>query len=373
MNDEQAKNPFLIAGYEGSDYFCDRECETEKLIEAVNNGRNVTLLAARRIGKTGLIKHLFGKLRETGGWNVVYVDIYATQNLAEFTRKFAAAVIGSMDSSMEKALLAAAAFFKSFRPGITIDPLTGAPTYSFAIQPMQVEASLKECFDYLATRGRCVVAIDEFQQIASYPEKGTEALLRSFIQFLPDTRFIFAGSRHHLMTEMFVSANRPFYNSTQTVPLDRIDREAYLRFAQGHMSAAGLELQKDFFDGLYDMFDGITWFVQLVLNRLYARRTVTHEALLKVLDDILEEKSWEFGMLVKALPAGSVRLLKAIARDRRVKGVTGADFLSRHDLGGASSVHLSLNKLLEDELLYEDADGYVVYDRLFGMWLARMS
>ena len=56
-----------------------------------------------------------------------------------------------------------------------------------------------------------------------------------------------------------------------------------------------------------------------------------------------------------------------------MKGVTGADFLSRHDLGGASSVHLSLNKLLEDELLYGDADGYVVYDRLFGIWLARVS
>ena len=43
MNDEPTKNPFLIAGYEGGDYFCDRERETEKLIEAVNNGRNVTL------------------------------------------------------------------------------------------------------------------------------------------------------------------------------------------------------------------------------------------------------------------------------------------------------------------------------------------
>lgn len=66
------------------------------------------------------------------------------------------------------------------------------------------------------------------------------------------------------------------------------------------------------------------------------------------------------------------KLLKAIAKDGRVKEATGSDFLSRHDLGGASSVHLSLNKLLEDELLYEDADGYVVYDRLFGMWLAGM-
>ena len=104
MNDFQAKNPFLVAGYEGSDYFCDRERETEKLLEAVNNGRNVTLLAARRIGKTGLIKHLFGKLRETGVWNVVYVDIYATQNLAEFTRKFAAAVRSAAEGLLRRAL-----------------------------------------------------------------------------------------------------------------------------------------------------------------------------------------------------------------------------------------------------------------------------
>ena len=38
-------------------------------------------------------------------------------------------------------------------------------------------------FDYLESRKfRTVVALDEFQQIAEYPEKGTEALLRSRIQ-----------------------------------------------------------------------------------------------------------------------------------------------------------------------------------------------
>jgi len=53
------ENPFPEYGYFGSEYFCDREQETEELIDALVNGSNVTLMAPRRIGKTGLISHAF--------------------------------------------------------------------------------------------------------------------------------------------------------------------------------------------------------------------------------------------------------------------------------------------------------------------------
>ena len=52
MND--VNNPFLIYAYAGPKYFCDRIEETEHLISALRNGRNVTLMSARRMGKTGL-------------------------------------------------------------------------------------------------------------------------------------------------------------------------------------------------------------------------------------------------------------------------------------------------------------------------------
>ena len=35
-------NPFLITGYQGPDYFCDREKETASLMSALKNGRNIT-------------------------------------------------------------------------------------------------------------------------------------------------------------------------------------------------------------------------------------------------------------------------------------------------------------------------------------------
>jgi len=364
-------NPFVVAGYGGPEFFCDREAETDKLLSALANGRNVTLLAERRIGKTGLIRHVFSHLRQREDVSTVYVDIFATRNLSEFTKVFAAAIVGSMDSNVEKALSAATRFFKSFRPGVTIDPMTGGQTFSFGLQPLQVEATLKECFDYLATRGRCVVAIDEFQQVASYGETGTEALLRSYVQFLPDVRFVFAGSRHHLMTEMFSSAKRPFYNSTQTLPLERIDCRKYLEFANRHLARVGVQISEEEFSFLYRCFDGITWFVQVVLHRLYERRAASVEDIRSVIDELIGEKAWEYAAIMKSLPDGSVRLLKAIARAGIVKSAMSQDFIAANSLRGASSVHQALDRLLEDELLYESESGIVVYDRLFGIWLAR--
>ena len=50
------------------------------------------------------------------------------------------------------------------------------------VAPQDEKRTLKEIFDYLASSQRhCCIAIDEFQQIAEYPEKGIEALLRSYI------------------------------------------------------------------------------------------------------------------------------------------------------------------------------------------------
>ena len=49
--------PFLVYGYAGPDYFCDRKEDTQKLISALRNGRNITLMSPRRMGKTGLIKN----------------------------------------------------------------------------------------------------------------------------------------------------------------------------------------------------------------------------------------------------------------------------------------------------------------------------
>lgn len=205
-------NPFLISGYYSPEYFCDRERETQTITDALYNGRNITLIAPRRMGKTGLVKHVFHKLKEQQADIVtLYMDIYSTQNLGDFVRLFANTVLGQLDSAPQKALSRVAQFIKSCRPVFTFDELTGVPKATIELAPAAEEATLKEIFDYLKSSDkRCYIAIDEFQQITNYPEKGVEALLRSYIQFIPNVNFIFAGSKQHVMQEMFLSAKNPF-------------------------------------------------------------------------------------------------------------------------------------------------------------------
>ena len=204
MEKVKLNNPFVVYGYKGPEYFCDREAETEKLMSTLHGERNVTLIAPRRMGKTGLIQHVFNHFAASDeAIRCFYVDIFATKNLEQLVQLLANTIIGKLDTVSQAALRNIQAFFSSFRPTMTLDELTGIPTFSLDIQPSERESSLKRIFEYMKASGkRCYVAIDEFQQILSYPEKGTEALIRSYIQFLPNVYFIFSGSQQHMMEEM---------------------------------------------------------------------------------------------------------------------------------------------------------------------------
>ena len=91
------------------------------------------------------------------------------------------------------------------------------------------------------------------------------------------------------------------------------------------------------------------------------------------IEQIITEQSYSYVDLLKAYPAGNVRLLKAIAREGCVKEVLSGDFIAKHKLRAASSVSASLKKLLDNEWVYHSAQGYVIYDRFMGEWLRRQA
>ena len=365
-------NPFLITGYHSPTYFCDRENETETIISALQNGRNLTLISPRRMGKTGLIHHVFQKIKQDNpDAALFYMDIFSTQNLNEFVHLFASTVFEKIASSPQKAINRIGKIIKSFRPVLTFDEFSGAPKITVDINPSSKEASLKEIFTYLQTSNKqCYIAIDEFQQITAYPEKGVEALLRSHIQFLSNVNFIFSGSKRHIMLDMFMSAKRPFFQSTQILSLDAIDREKYGHFAARFFAAQGKELSSDTFSIIYDMFNGHTWYIQNVLNRLYSYRKKPDDRLINLMiATILAESGTVYENALAAYTANNIQLLKAVAKEKCVKEINAGDFIAKYNLKSPSSVNISLKKLIDKELLYKTSEGTIVYDRFMAFWL----
>ncbi|MGN0847542.1 MAG: ATP-binding protein [Kiritimatiellia bacterium] len=361
-------NPFVLVGYRGREYFCDREQETQKLLSWISNDSNVTLMAPRRYGKTGLIHNVFAQLPEE--YKGLYLDIYSTHSLAELVKLLADTVVGSIDSPMEKTLSVVGRFFRSCRPTVTAQA-DGSPKFSFDVVPAEAEATLRDVFDYLKSHERkIVIAFDEFQQILEYPEKGTEALLRSLVQDVPWVRFIFAGSRHHLMSEIFATAKHPFYNSTDMMVLNVINPLKYAQFARSFFAADGKAFDDSAFLYLYNRFDGVTWYVQRILNWVWntGRGLAGPEIIDEAISEQIEDRSLVFRDLIDSQPEVARRLLPVIAAQKVVKQPTAAEFLEKARLS-ASSVRSALADLVARDIVYHSPDGYRVYERFFAEWL----
>lgn len=375
-NMKGVKNPFLLQGYVAPEYFCDRKEETKNLVSALLNGRNVTLMSPRRMGKSGLIHNAFHHLASSNPEiKCFYLDIYSTRNLREFTLLFGQAVLGAFDSISEKFLTRVNDFIKSCRPVVGIDPLTGKTTFSLNLVGTDAGVTLKEIFEYLkASDVECVIAIDEFQQIAEYDEPGTEALLRSYIQFIPNVHFIFSGSKRHMMEEMFSSPKRPFYKSTQKLPLSEIDFDAYYAFASSHMERNGIILSRDAFQYIYTLVYGHTWYVQRILNSIYATHEgeVTLQDVSQTVENILREEEYNFQRDFKSLTHNQQSLLLAIAMERQVSQVNASAFIHRYDLGATSSINKALKALIDKEFILESQSGYELYDRFMALWLTNL-
>ncbi len=366
-------NPFLVTGYESPEFFCDRAQETEELMTALQNGQNVTLTAPRRMGKTGLIWHLFHQLNQKYPHRkTLYIDLFSTESLADFTSLFASTVLGQLESTPQKLFNKASSFLKGLRPNITIDEFTGRTKIGFDIVPGNEAHSIAQVFNYLKESGKeCYLAFDEFQQIAEYPEKNVEALLRSHIQNLHNVHFIFSGSRVHMLSEMFLSPKRPFYQSTTHKSIGAIDEGPYYAFAAHFFAGQGRSLPDNAFHKLYQKYDGHTWYMQKVLNKLYEKKTtpLDEQAVMNVVEEILKENEYYYQTLLRAYTKGQSKLLKAIANEQTVKEITSGAFISKYGLTATSSVNSALKRLVDDEIVYSGENGYMIYDRFFGDWL----
>lgn len=367
-------NPFVTYGYKGAEYFCDREEETRKVIDGLNNERNITLIAPRRIGKTGLIHHVFAQIKEQQpDVRCFYIDIMATKSLEQFVQLLAQNVLGKLDSPTQTALRKVSEFFSNFRPTVTFDAQTGMPTFSLDIALHQEEQSLRRIFEYLQQSGkRCYIAIDEFQQITNYPGDNTEALLRSYIQFMPNVYFIFAGSQQHMMNEMFISAKRPFFQSSQIINLGEIGETAYYQFSANLFERQDVSLPAPVFHYMYEKLEGQTWYLQAIMNRIYANHAAEVISQIEVdqaIEELIDENETAFENYYSSLTNNQCALLLAIARERQVKAPMANEFKRKYRLPALSSIKMALTALTDRQLIYNYCGHYIVYDRFFGMWL----
>lgn len=373
----QQINPFLIEGYISPEYFCDRVAETALLKEHLLNQRNVALVAKRRLGKSGLIQNCFYSDDIRQNFYTFYVDIYDTKNLAEFTYELGRGILDALKPFGKKVWEGFVLLLKSLKTGITFD-MNGTPEWNVSMGELQMpDILLDEIFAYLESADRpCLVAIDEFQVIADYPEKTVEATLRKRIQNCHNVRFVYSGSKRHMMAEMFASNSRPFYNSAVLMGLDPIDPTLYEEFANHHLHGNQQAISHEAFVHLFNRFDGVTWYIQYVLNMLYAHKTqniifeeqdVENTVLL-----ILQRNAFAYRSLLFQLAPKQKEVLRAIAKEGKVQGIMSKQFLRTYHLT-SSTVQGAVKALVDRDFITNEDDVYYVHDHFFSLWLSHYA
>ena len=373
---KELSNPFLVYGYDSPRYFCDREAETHELLEAIQNGRNVSLISPRRMGKTGLIHNLFYHLQgQNADIACIYIDIYATKSLADFVRQLAREIIGKFDSPLQQMGSNISQLLRGLKLSMEFDPITNNPQWSVGFQPQESEQTLDTIFQYIRNLDKnIVIAIDEFQQINEYPEKNVEALLRTYVQNLHHVRFIFSGSKQHLMMQMFDSPKHPFYSSTQRLHLRPIDEQIYYQFVQHHLQSRNLTMPHELFHTIYTTVDGVTWYIQSILNKMYGLyhdKQLSEEDFRDCLQTIVASREDDYNRLYQLLTSNQAILLTAIAKEHSVQSPTTGGFMQKYHLKAVGSVQRAIQYLSENEYIYHTEKGYIVYDRFLAFWLRR--
>jgi uncharacterized protein len=372
-------NPFLINTYASPFYFCDREAETKTLISNIDNQSNTAFFAQRRIGKTALIQHVFYHLIKKKTGQCIYIDIYATQNLKDFTNQLANGIYKIFPESkgIGRRFLEAV---RLLRPVLSMDDITGSPQLSLDIsQPRQLEKTIPQLLQFLdAQKIRTVIAIDEFQQILSYPEKNIEALLRTVLRQLKNVNFIFSGSNQKMMREIFNSAKRPFYSSTKSLNLKKIDPVVYSSFIRKHFENNRSKITEDALESILGLTACHTYYTQRLCHEVFAlnEKTIGAEVVLQALSAILNENESTYFQYRNLITRGQWNLLKAIATEEKVSQPYAGEFIYKHQLGTPANVKRGIEALLEKEMVFYDTSienpFYEVNDRFLMLWLQRI-
>lgn len=370
-------NPFVTKGYAGSEYFCDRVRETTDIISLLTNENNLALISPRRLGKTDLIRHCFAQPGIKESYHTFLIDIYATNSLRDFVNIFGKAIMDELKSKGRKVWERFVSTMKSLQSEISFD-INGNPIWGIGIGNMEnPSTTLDEIFQYLEHADKpCIVAIDEFQQITNYNDgKNVEAALRTYIQRCRQTTFLFAGSKRHLMSEIFTSPARPFYQSVITMGLGPISLEKYSDFAQQKFREYGKEVEPKVIETVYTQFQGVTSCLQRVMNVLFLRTTVgercTTEMVEEAINYLLDLYSDNYETQMSQMSERQRTLFRAITAEGQAKGITGGAFIKKYRLWSPSSVMSAAKALLEKDLITQEHGAYSIYDQFFALWLRR--
>lgn len=370
-------NPFVYGKEVSGENFYDRKEDFEMLVSTLEGGSaNVVLYAPRRYGKTSLAKKALAEL-STRGFRCIHFDFMRVESIPKFCEAYASSVY-ALERGAARAMRRIGSALSSLRPKFTVGD-DGKPSLELDLAAPPTAATVEEALDLperLAdAKHPVVVAFDEFQEIAALsPSMPLEGVFRSCIQRHHHVRYLFLGSKTHLMKRMFADRSRPFYNTAAIQRLGLPPTEESAAFIASRFASAGMRAGEDAVQNILAVSGGIPYYIQalsaLSFDAAIAgdRHDISAADVQTAIARLIQSKSDFYETALQSLSPAQRTLLSALSGGpvRRFD----AKFRAAHGLGPSSGVHSALAVLQEKGFVESTPRGYEIGDPLFARYLA---
>lgn len=374
-------NPFKF-GKEVSGYqFYDRRADAESLYRKLADGStNVVLFAPRRYGKTSLAMKVLERLAKEGGIGGICFDMMRVSTLERFCEEYANAVYGIFGGRREL-LHKLGNYLAHLHPSVKFSE-GGMPSITFDYGEKMSPTSLAEILDLperLAADvgGKpLVVAFDEFQEVAELSKDlPLEKIFRSCIQAHRLVRYVFLGSKTHLMKRMFGDNTRPFYNSAFPMPLAKPPADESVEFLVSRFGGEGIALPHSVADTIVAASENIPYYLQAVASLTFEevtsenRREATADDVAAAVEVLVGVNAELYDERLRNMSNAQRAVVEALAREPAAS--FDERYRLRHSLPVSSTLHTALKELADDGVVESDGEGHRLADPMFVRYINR--
>lgn len=373
-------NPFRYGRAVSGDQYYDRLAVGESLYRTIAGGAaNVVLYAPRRYGKTSLVKNVIDKWSEDG-FTCLYFDMMKMDSVERFCENYAAAVYAA-EKGVDRVVRTFGELLSRLRPKFTVGE-DGSPSIELDVAsrkftPSDLEDILNLPEKVAKGKRTFVVVFDEFQEIAGLSQSlPMEGVFRGCIQHHESVRYVFLGSKTHLLKRMFSEHSRPFYNSARIMHLEKPPEDESRKFVTDRFSSAGVRIGAEEVDKVLSLSQNIPYFIQALSSEVFesviARggRSVRPDDILAAADSLTEMKREQYETVVGELSSAQRSLLSALAASPTNR--FDEAYRRKCGIGPSSTVHGALEKLVDKGHVEKTAHGYFVGDPFFARYLTAL-
>ena len=369
----------FVYGVAVSDYnFIGRERETKRLLDNFKGGINVILMSPRRLGKTSLVKHVCNKLDDKD-IITVYLDIFGCKSEYDFYNKLATEVLKQTASKHELWFEEAKEFLYRLTPKISFSPEPNSDfSISLGITPKtHTPEEVLQMAETIAIKRkkRIVICIDEFQQIGEMANsKQIQARLRTVWQHQKHVSYCLFGSKHHLMSTIFLHRSMPFFQFGDTISLNKIATEDWVEYIVSHFADGKRTISRELAEEICKFTENYSAYVQqlawLVFTLKEEGETVTENDVKQAENDLLATNDILFMQMIEPLSEFQLNFLRAIASGIK-KDFGLSEVREEYNLGSYSNITRLKTALLERDLIEKKETELVITDPIFAKWLKR--